>query len=335
MTSYVLRRLALALPVLLGVSVIVFSIVHLVPGDPAHAIAGEKATARDIERVTKQYGLDRPIYVQYLDYLGGVVLRGDFGKSFKTKMRVGEDLKRVFPATMELTLAAMLLATLLGVAFGIASAVRPYSWIDYGSMFLALVGVSVPIFFLGMLLLLAFSGILPGSGRLDPGIMIDPITHFLGLDCVLQGRWDALGDFAKHLILPALALSTVPLALIARMTRSSMLEVLSSDYVRTARAKGVSEWGVVLRHALRNALVPIVTTLGMEFGHLLAGAVLTETVFSWPGIGSYVVDAINKRDFIALQAATLVIAAGFLAVNLLVDVGYALFNPRIRYGAAD
>lgn len=335
MTAYLARRLLLAVPVLLGVSIIVFSIVHLVPGDPALAIAGEKATKRDIERVTEQYGLDRPVAVQYLEYIGKLLLHGDFGKSFKTKMRVSDDMKRCFPATIELTLAAMLLATLLGVAFGIVSAVRPYSWLDYASMLLALVGVSVPIFFLGMLLLLAFGGILPGSGRLDPNTTLDPITHFISLDCILGGRWDVLVDFAKHLALPAAALSTVPMALVARMTRSSMLEVLSSDYVRTARAKGVAERVVVLRHALRNALVPIVTTLGMEFGHLLAGAVLTETVFSWPGIGSYVVDAVNKRDFIALQAGTLVIAVSFIAVNLLVDVGYVFINPRIRYGHAD
>ncbi len=335
MTGYLVHRLLLAVPVVLGVSVIVFSIVHLVPGDPALAIAGEKATERDIQRVVKQYGLDRPLHEQYFDYVSKVVTKGDFGKSYKTKMRVAEDLKRCFPATVELTLAAMLIATFAGAAFGIVSAVRPYSWMDYLSMVVALVGVSVPIFFLGMLLLLAFAGVFPGSGRLDPTTTLDPVTHFISVDAVLRGRWDVLADFLAHLALPALALSTVPMALVARMTRSSMLEVLSSDYVRTARAKGVPEWRVILRHALRNALVPIVTVLGMEFGHLLAGAVLTETVFAWPGIGSYVVDAVNKRDFIALQAATLVIACTFITVNLVVDLAYAVINPRIRYGRAD
>lgn len=335
MPAYLARRLLLALPVLLGVSILVFSLVHLVPGDPALAIAGEKATPRDIARVTEQYGLDRPIAVQYLDYLGKVVAHGDFGKSFKTRRRITDDLKRYVPATIELTLAAMMIATCLGMACGVLAAVRPYSWFDYSAMFVALAGVSVPIFFLGLLLLMLCSGFLPGSGRLDANTTLEPLTHFVSIDSLLRGRLDVFWDFLRHLTLPALALATVPMALVARMTRASMIEVLSSDYVRTARAKGVPEWRVVLRHALRNALVPITTTLGMEFGRLLAGAVLTETVFAWPGIGSYVVDAIQKRDFIALQGASLVIAASFIAVNLLVDVGYAVINPRIRYGAAD
>lgn len=330
MLTYLVRRIAIALPTLLAVSVLCFSLVHLIPGDPARAIAGEKALARDVEKVRRQYGLDRPLPTQYWDYLTRAVGHGDLGRSWRTKQAIGAELGRTMPATVELSLAAMAVATLAGVGAGILAAVRRRGIWDYLTMVGALLGVSVPVFFLGMLLLMAFGRWLPGGGRTDPAAIYDARTNFVVLDALLAAQWDLLADGLRHLVLPALALATIPMAVVARMTRSSLLDVLARDYVRTARAKGLPERAVILRHALRNALVPIVTTLGMQFGALLAGAVLTETVFGWPGIGNYVVEAIARRDIIALQGAILLIAACFVAINIAVDVLYAVLDPRIR-----
>jgi peptide/nickel transport system permease protein len=330
MTSHVLRRLALTVPTLLGVSFLVFALAH-VGGDPAVAIAGEKAPRETLERVRREHGFDRPLLAQYGAYLSRLV-RGDFGRSYQTNRPVSEELRRAFPATLELATAALLIATFVGVPLGILAAVRPRSLLDTASMSGALVGVSIPVFFLGMLLLVAFRGRLPGGGMI--GLATDfsaDRTGILVLDALLAGRGDVLAEHLRHLILPALALATVPLAVIARLTRASMLEVLSSDYVRTARAKGLTPRAVVVRHALRNALVPIVTTVGLQYGALLAGAILTETVFSWPGLGRYVVQSIDGKDFVAMQGAVLLIAASFVAVNIAVDALYGVLDPRIAH----
>ncbi|MBI5367663.1 MAG: ABC transporter permease [Planctomycetes bacterium] len=332
MLSYVIRRLAVAVPTLLAVALLCFLLVHLMPGDPAQAIAGEKATARDVEKVRKQFGLDRPLALQFVEYLRKAVLEGDLGRSWRTRQPVGSELRRTMPATIELATAAMLLATLIGVGAGVLAAVRRGRWWDQVTMIGALAGVSVPVFFLGMLLLMAFGRIFPGGGRTDPAALYELPTQFVLLDALLARRWDMLRDGLAHLVLPACALGTIPMAIIARMTRAALLEVLGKDFVRTARAKGLAEQVVVLRHALRNALIPVLTTVGLQFGSLLAGAVLTETVFGWPGIGSYVVDAIARRDVIALQGGILVIATVFVLINLTVDCLYAVADPRIRLG---
>jgi peptide/nickel transport system permease protein len=334
-TSYIVRRLLLAIPLLLAVSFIVFVLSRAGGRDPVDAILGEKGSPAARERVTRELGLDRPILVQYFLYLKGVVTRGDFGTSYIMQgQSVTEQIKRRFPPTFELTVAAMLVAILLGIPAGALSAVYKSTWVDYLSMGVSLLGVSVPVFWLGLLMILAFGGVMPISGNIDPALEIDSRTGFLTLDCLLAGQWAALGNALKHLVLPALTLATIPLAMTARITRSSMLEVLGSDYVRTARAKGLSSFAVVMRHAFRNALVPVVTLLGLEFGYLLGGAVLTETVFDWPGMGSYVVAAVFQTDPVSICGAAMVIAATFIVVNLAVDVLYAFIDPRIRYGPA-
>lgn len=330
MRAFLIRRLALAVPTLLGVSFLVFALAH-VGGDPARAIAGEKASAETVERVRREHGLDRPLVVQYASYIASVA-RGDLGRSAQTKRSVSEDLRRHFPATVELATAALILATLFGIAAGVLAALRPGSFVDLGVMSASLVGVSVPVFFLGMLLLVALQGTLPGGGRLDFMTDAPPArTGFVVLDALLAGQGAVAGEALAHLVLPACALATIPMAVIARLTRASMLETLSSDYVRTARAKGLPVRTVALRHALRNALIPVVTAVGLQYGTLLSGAVLTETVFSWPGIGRYVVESIKGKDFIAMQGAILVIATVFVAVNIAVDLVYGRLDPRISH----
>ncbi|MEK7867560.1 MAG: ABC transporter permease [Planctomycetota bacterium] len=332
--AYIARRLLTAVPVLLGVSFVVFLTVHLLPGDPAMAILGEKANPESLARLRKEYGWDQPFLVQYGRFLERLVTTGSVGRSYRTNLDVREEVLRTFPATIELSLAAMLLATFLGIAAGIVAARFQNRWPDLVSMGLALVGVSVPVFFLGMLLLIAFTPGLPTGGRLPSVVDYDESTHFVLIDVLRVGRAELIPVFLRHLLLPAIALSTVPMAIIARITRTSMIEVLTSDFVRTARAKGLPERRVVLGHAFRNALIPIMTTVGLQFGTLLAGAVLTETVFSWPGIGRFVVEAITGRDYISLQGGVLAIALAFVLVNLVVDVLYALVDPRVRVGGA-
>ncbi len=332
--AYVGRRLLAAVPVLLGVSFVVFLTIHLLPGDPARAILGEKARPENLARIRHEQGWDRPFLVQYSLFLKRVVTTGSVGRSFRTGLDIRDEVLRTFPATIELSLAAMILATGLGILAGILAAKWQNRWPDIVSMGISLLGVSIPVFFLGMLLLMAFTPGLPVGGRLPSTIDYDESTHFVIIDALRIGRTDLIPIFLRHLLLPAIALSTVPMAVIARITRTSMIEVLSSDFVRTARAKGLSETRVVLGHAFRNALVPIVTTVGLQFGALLAGAVLTETVFAWPGIGRFVVDAISGRDYIALQGGVLAIAAAFVVVNLAVDVLYAVLDPRVRVGGS-
>ncbi|MDI3269964.1 MAG: ABC transporter permease [Bacillota bacterium] len=314
MASYILRRLLALIPVWLGATILVFLIMHLAPGDPALIMLGPKATAESLARLRHEMGLDQPLPVQYIRWLGKV-LHGDLGRSIQLKRDVAELLRTRIVATGLLTLAAGLLATGAGVAMGIVAAVRQYSLWDRGTMVLALVGYAIPVFFLGLVLQIGFGyrwPILPVSGMNSPG----------------QSGW---GDLLWHLILPALTLATGAIALIARMTRSSMLEVIRQDYIRTARAKGLKERTVVYKHALRNALIPVITVVGLQVGYLLGGAVLVEMVFSWPGIGLLMVNAILARDFPVVQGAVLVVATAYVLTNLLVDVLYSLADPRIRY----
>ena len=332
MTAYIVRRLLASIPLLFVVSFLVFFLSRAGGRDPVDAILGEKGTPEARARVTRELGLDKPLIVQYGIYIGRV-LRGDFGTSYiRPGESVSAEIGRRLPATIELTFAAMFIAMLVGIPAGILSAVRPRSWIDYLGMSVSLAGVSIPVFWLGLLLVLAFKQWLPVSGNIDPAIDVVRRTGFTILDCALAGDGRALADALRHLVLPAAALSTIPLAMTARITRSSMLEVLGSDYVRTAKAKGLAPTAVVGRHAFRNALVPIVTLIGLEFGYLLGGAVLTETVFDWPGMGTYTVHAVFQTDPVSICGASLVIATTFIAANLAVDILYAFIDPRVRYG---
>lgn len=314
MAGYILRRLLALIPVWLGATILVFLIMHLAPGDPALIMLGPKATAESLARLRHELGLDQPLPVQYLRWLGKVV-HGDLGRSIQLKRDVAELLRTRMAATGILTLAAGLLATVMGIAVGVVAAVRQRSLWDRGAMVLALVGYAIPVFFLGLVLQIAFGyrwPILPVSGMNSPG----------------QSGW---GDLLWHLVLPALTLATGAIALIARMTRSSMLEVIRQDYIRTARAKGLKERLVIYRHALRNALIPVITVVGLQVGYLLGGAVLVEMVFSWPGIGLLMVNAILARDFPVVQGAVLVVATAYVLTNLVVDILYSLADPRIRY----
>jgi len=319
--------------VLLGVSVLVFSFIHLIPGDPALTMLGERATPEKVAEVRTRLGLDRPIWQQYVLYMGKV-LHGDLGVSIVRGDPVAADLLRRFPATVELAVSAIVVAIMLGIPIGVASAVWRNSLLDSLARLGALTGVSMPIFWLGLVLAWFFGvqlRVLPTGFRPGSGTTPVPWTTFALLDAALQGDWPALVDALRHLILPALALATIPLAIIARMTRASMLEVLSREYVRTAEAKGLSRRAVILRHALRNALLPVLTVIGLQVGHLLAGAILTETIFSWPGIGLWVYESIESRDYAIVQGVTLFIAVIVVGVNLLTDVLYAAVDPRIKY----
>ena len=333
MRRYALQRGLTAVPVLLGVSVLVFSFIHLIPGDPAVTMLGERATPEKVAEVRVRLGLDRPLWEQYVRYVGRVV-RGDLGVSIVRGDPVLTDLLRRFPATVELATAAIVVAVGLGIPVGVASAVWRNSVVDSLARLLALTGVSMPIFWLGVMLAWFFGvtlRVLPTGFRLDTGTAFVPWTNFVIVDAALQGNWPLLVDALRHLILPALALATIPLAIVARMTRASMLEVLSREFIRTAEAKGLSQRAVILRHALRNALLPIVTVVGLQIGHLLAGAILTETIFSWPGIGLWVYESLEARDYAIVQGTSLFIAVIVVVVNLTTDLLYAVVDPRIRY----
>ena len=331
MLGYIIRRTLLLIPTLLGVTVLVFFMLRLTPGDPAELLLGERANQEALEQMREYLGLKKPLYVQYGMFLGRL-LEGDLGETIWTRQKVWIEVKQRFPATIELSVAAMVISTFFGITFGIVSATRQYSLFDYFSMLGALIGVSMPIFWLGLVLMLIFSlhlGLLPMSGRLSIGVELDPMTNFLILDALLTRNWPALRDALWHLTLPAFTLSTIPMAIVARMTRSSMLEVLRQDYIKTARAKGLAERVVIIKHGLRNALVPVVTVVGLQFGILMAGAILTETIFAWPGVGKWMYDAVMQRDYMVIQGGTLLIATVFVVVNLTVDVLYAVINPRI------
>ena len=333
MTRYAIRRGLTVVPVLVGVSLLVFSFVHLIPGDPALTMLGERATPEKVTEVRARLGLDRPLWEQYALYMRKV-LHGDLGVSIVRGDPVARDLLRRFPATVELAGAAIVLATVVGVPAGILCAVRRNSLLDSLARVGALAGVSMPIFWLGLVLAWIFGvqlGLLPTGFRLDSETALRPVTNFVIVDALLQRQWPALGDALRHLILPAVALATIPLAVITRMTRASLLEELTRDYIRTARAKGLSQLAVVVRHGLRNALLPVLTVIGLQTGRLLAGAILTETIFSWPGIGLWVYESIESRDYAIVQGATLFIAVIVVAVNLVTDLLYAVADPRIKY----
>jgi peptide/nickel transport system permease protein len=330
---FLVRRLGLMAIILLSVSFIVFSSVRLIPGDPAQIMLGERATEESLNRLRQQLGLDQPFITQYGSYVARIVTQGNLGDSIVTNNPVIQEIKQKFPATMELAFAAMLIALLVGISTGILAAVYRNSWIDNLSMVTALTGVSMPIFWLGLILMMIFSaylGWLPLSGRLSMISELEPVTNFYIIDSLIAGDMFSFVDAIKHLILPAVTLATVPTAIIARMTRASMLDVLDQDYVKTAHAKGVSKSKVVLYHALRNASIPITTIAGLQLGLLLSGAVLTETIYAWNGLGSYVVNAVSARDFPVVQGCVLVFAFTFVLVNLLVDLSYFALDPRLR-----
>jgi len=332
MLAYITRRIFIMIPTLLGMSVIVFFMLHLTPGDPAELLMGERASEEALQDIREHLGLNKPVYVQYGIFLKQL-LQGDLGETIWTRQKVWIEVKQRFPATIELAVVALFISCVLGMILGIISATRQYSIFDYLSMLGALIGVSMPIFWLGLVFMLFFSlnlGWLPMSGRLSVGVELQTITNFYVLDSILTGNWEALRDALWHIIMPAFTLSTIPTAIIARMTRSSMLEVLRQDYIKTAKAKGLSQFKVVFKHALRNALIPVVTTIGLQFGVLLCGAILTETIFAWPGVGKWMYDAVMQRDYMVIRGGTLFLASIFIVINLCVDVLYAVINPRIK-----
>ena len=331
MIGFIVRRTLVVIPTILGITVIIFMMLAITPGDPAELLLGERATTASLEAMREYLGLNKPLYVQYGIFLKRVA-KFDLGETIWTRQKVYIEIMERFPATIELTLAAMIISSFLGALLGILSATKQYSWFDYVSMLGSLFGVSMPVFWLGLMLMLVFSltlGWFPMSGRLGVDIDLTVITNLFVVDSILTRNWTALKDALMHLALPAIALSTIPLAIVARMTRSSMLEVLRQDYIKTARAKGLSEVKIVLKHALRNGLIPIVTVVGLQFGILLGGAILTETVFAWPGIGKWLFDGVVKRDYMVIQGGTLLVASIFVIINLVVDLLYAVINPRI------
>lgn len=332
MGKIIFRRLLETLPVIIGVSVLVFALIRLIPGDPAITMLGERATPEAVELIRERLGLNRSVPEQYLIWVGNM-LRGDLGRAIRGNSPVATEIANRFPATVELSIVALFLATIIGVPVGITSAVNRNSFFDTLSMLFALLGVSIPIFVLGLLLMFFFGvnlGWLPFGGRIASGIPIETITGLMLVDSLLTGNWQAFQSALAHIILPAVTLMTIPLAIIARITRSSMLEVLNQDYIRTARSKGLSEISVINRHALRNALLPIVTVVGLQLGTLLSGAVLTETIYSWPGIGKWLFDAISGRDYPIIQSVTLLIASIYVFANLAVDILYTFIDPRVR-----
>jgi peptide/nickel transport system permease protein len=331
--KYIVRRLLAAIPVLFGLSIVLFAFVHLLPGDPSRAILGQHATPEAIARIRENLGLDKPLYAQYVIYLGQLV-SGDLGASIITGAPVANDFAARFPGTVELTLAALIVAVGIGIPLGRLAARHSQGWIDGGVTIVSLLGISIPIFVLGLTLQWIFGAQLhwlPTSGRIDPRLDVQSVTGFMLIDTLVAGRPEAFVDAIRHLVLPAIALGSIPLAIITRITRAAILDVANEDYVRTARAKGLTERRVDDRHIMRNAWLPVVTVIGLQVGGLLAGAVITETIFAWTGVGRWVVDAIGDRDYFIIQSSILIFALIFLVVNLVVDILYAYLNPRIRY----
>jgi dipeptide transport system permease protein len=334
MIRFLFHRLVIIVPTIIGITIIAFVFIHMLPGDPVSALAGEHGVSPERHaQIMAQLGFDKPLWQQYVGYLQDL-LHGNFGTSFSTKRPVLTEFFARFPATLELALCAILFAIIIGVPAGVIAAVRRGTVVDQATTGAALVGYSMPIFWWGLLLIILFSGMLhwtPVSGRVDLKYFFKPVTGFMLIDSLLSGQKGAFRSSLGHLILPTIVLGTIPLAVIARQTRSAMLEVLGDNYVRTARAKGLTESRVIGVHALRNALIPVVTTIGLQVGVLMAGAILTETIFSWPGIGKWMVDAIAKRDYFVVQGGLLLIALIVMLVNIVVDVLYGLINPRIRH----
>lgn len=334
MLTFILKRIGLVIPTFIGVTLLTFALIRLVPGDPIELLVGERGIdpARHAA-LRADLGLDKPLLTQYGIYVSDV-LSGDLGRSIVTKTPVLSEFLSLFPATVELALCAIVFAIAIGIPLGIFAAVRRGSVFDYTTMGVALTGYSMPIFWWALLLILLFSvqlGWTPVSGRMSVMYYVEPVTGFMLIDTLLSGEKGAFQSAVSHLILPAIALGTIPLAVIARMTRSSMLEVLGEDYIRTARAKGLSPLRVIALHALRNALIPVVTVIGLAVGVLFAGAILTETIFAWPGVGKWLVESVRRRDYPVLQGGVLLVASVVMAVNLFVDILYGLINPRIRH----
>ncbi len=358
MTQYIVRRLLVSIPILVAVIFVVFLIARVIPGDPCLATLGERATPQQCAEFAARYGLDQPIPIQFVRYVEAI-LTGDLGTSIRYRLPVAELIVLRLPTTIELSFFALTFAIVVGVPLGIVSAYRRNSAADTGTMAFANIGVSIPVFVLGLVLAYVFSILLKGtpfalppSQRLSPGVRVEPLVAVWGLEhldglprtfldfvsniytltALVTFQWNAFVDAIRHLILPAIALGTIPLAIIARITRSSLLDVMGREYVRTARAKGLADWSVLRRHAFRNAILPIVTIIGLQIGILLSGAVLTESVFGLAGMGTAITDAITNRDYVVIQGFTLVIAILFLTVNLLVDISYAWLDPRVRLG---
>ena len=334
MLRFVITRVLMVVPTFIGVTLAAFAFIRLIPGDPIELLVSERGIdpARHA-RLLHEMGFDRPLWEQYFGFLGEI-LSGNLGKSIVTKQPVLEEFLTLFPATIELSVCALTVALLIGLPAGIFAAVRRGSAFDHSVMAASLTGFSMPIYWSGLMMIILFSGILhwtPVSGRISALFWVDPVTGFLLIDSLLSDEEGAFVSAVRHLILPSLVLATIPLAVIARQTRSAMLEVLSEDYVRTARAKGLSPFRVIGLHALRNALIPVVTVIGLQVGTLLAGAILTETIFSWPGVGKWLVDSIFRRDYPSVQSGLLLIASVVMVVNLIVDLLYGLINPRIRH----
>ena len=333
MRTYILRRIVQTVPVLLGVATVVFLALRLIPGDPAIALAGEKASAEQVEHLREELGLNRPLPVQYVEFMTHTFTL-QLGRSIRTGGSVSAELATNFAPTIELSLAALFIALLVGLPAGIIAAIRRRTVVEYATMLLSLVGISMPVFWIGLMLIYwlgARGGWFPLSGTVSNTVDVPTVTHFYTIDSLLTGDPGAFADVLWHLVLPAITLSTITMAIVSRMARSSMLEVLSSDYLTTARAKGLRDHAVVLRHALKNALIPVVTVVGLQLGALLSGAVLTETVFGRVGVGRYVVTAITARDYPVVQGTVVIVAVFVVAINLIVDVLYAALDPRIRY----
>jgi dipeptide transport system permease protein len=336
MLRFLLKRLALTIPTFIALMFVTFVAIRLVPGDPVEVRVGERGiSAERLAQFRHELGLDQPVWKQFLDYCGQL-LQGDFGTSIVTNQGVLNEFAALFPATLELSFFAMLFAAAIGIPAGVLAAARRGSLADQTLMGLSVTGYSMPIFWWGLLLIMFVGerwGLTPVSGRTDLiQFYFEPVTGFMAIDAWLSDQDGAVLDALHHLVLPAIVLGTVPLAVIARMTRSAMLEVLSEDYVRTARAKGLPAWRVVGVHALRNAMIPVITIIGLQVGALMAGAVLTETIFSWPGVGKWLIDSISRRDYPALQGGVMLVSSIVIGVNLIVDLTYGLINPRIRHG---
>ncbi len=334
MFGFILRRLGLLIPTFIGVSLVAFFFIRLLPGDPVLLLAGERGISPErYAELMHRFGFDLPLWKQFIYYFTDL-LHGDFGTSISTKKPIFTEFFTLFPATLELSICAVIFAVVLGVPAGVIAAVKRNSWFDHTAMATALVGYSMPIFWWALLLIIVFSGMLgwtPVSGRISLLFFFPKVTGFMLIDSLLSGKAGAFQSAVSHLILPTIVLGTIPLAVIARQTRSAMLEVLGEDYIRTAKAKGLSPFRVVAVHALRNALIPVITTIGLQIGVLMAGAILTETIFSWPGIGKWMVDSIFRRDYPAVQGGLVLIALIVMGVNLVVDMLYGLVNPKIRH----
>lgn len=334
MFETIAKRIILTVPTLVALTFILFSMIKLVPGDPAQIMLGDKASPEALAEVRASLGLDKPFLTQYGIYMKKLVLEGDLGRSIKSDDEISSIVAEKLPATIELATLAMLIATFVGIPLGILASYKPGSVFDFSVMIGAVTGLSMPVFWLGLMLMLLFGlelSLLPISGRLSVDYYYEHVTGFLLLDSLFfEKDWDMFLDALSHLILPAVTLATIPIAFLARMTRSSMLDSLSEDYIRTAKAKGLSSGSVFIKHALKNASLPIITVLGLQFGTLLGGAMITETIFSWPGMGRWVLESVEARDFPAIVAGVLVIASCFIVINLTVDIAYRLLDPRVR-----